>query len=527
MGSARLTTWIAIVLAILACTGQRAFAHAALIASMPEDGTVLSAAPPLAGLRFSEPVRPIVMRLTAPDGRATDITPRARGEHIEVPLPALTDGAHLLSWRVVSADGHPVSGTVSFAIGANAPPRATASATTDTRLAAGLWTARLLLYAGLLFGIGSAFALAWLAPGLSPQAMPRRIARLAIAAGVLGAVLGFGLAGADLIGGGWASLAGTGAWQMAASTTLAPNLAMTIGAFGAAGLSRGRSRALGLLGIALAAMGLAATGHAATAPPQTLARPAVAIHGALAMLWSGALFPLAWLAVTGHPLLQRALSRFSAAALAGVAALLAAGATLTALQLRTPADLLDTAYGQVLAAKLVAFAALLALAAWNRVMLTKPVLAGDHGAGRRLSRIIALEIALLLLVAGLVGVWRFTPPPRALLAAERPGVSVHIHDPRAMADVLLLPGEHAGSRAQVTLLGGDYDVMPAKEVTVILANPEAGIEPIERKAIRLPDGRWQADGFVMPVAGRWTVRIDVLIDDFDKLMMEGSVIVGR
>jgi copper transport protein len=60
-------------------------------------------------------------------------------------------------------------------------------------------------------------------------------------------------------------------------------------------------------------------------------------------------------------------------------------------------------------------------------------------------------------------------------------------------------------------------------VTVTLANPGAGIEPMERKAVRMPDGQWRAEGLVLPVAGRWQVRVDVLVSDFEKMTLEDTV----
>ncbi|WP_293863521.1 CopD family protein [uncultured Alsobacter sp.] len=516
-----------LLLAALACglawPHQEARAHASLVGSMPEDGTAMPRGLPVAGLRFSEPVRPLVLRLTAPDGTAADLVPRPRGEFVEVPLPPLADGAYLLSWRVVSADGHPVAGTVSFSIGAAAPAARSTVSATDPSLVAGLWAFRVLLYAGLVFGIGSAFGLSWLTPGRSVGAAPWRLASVALWAGAAGAIGGLGLAGIDLLGGTWESLAGPGPWQMAASTSLGPSLALILGGLLTAGLGRGRSLPLSGLATALAATGLAVTGHAATAEPAWLSRPALALHGATAMLWGGALIPLAVLAMRARQDLGAALLRFSVPALACVGLLTAAGGVLAALQLRTVSDLTDTAYGRVLLAKLATVAALLALAAWNRRSLTPRILSGDGTAARTLGRSVAVEMVLMLAVAGLVAVWRFTPPPRSLVAVETVATSVHVHSDRAMADIRLLPGGRGSNRAEIVLLGVDFDVLPAKEVTLVLSNPAAKIEAIERRATRMPDGRWEAHGFTTPVAGEWTVTVEVLIDDFDKLRLDGTL----
>jgi copper transport protein len=599
-----------LVLAVLAAlaagllgVSSTAWAHASLVTSMPEDGVTVSPSPPVVGLRFSEPVRPVVIRLVGPDGQATDIAPRTRGEHVEVPLPALADGGYLLNWRVVSADGHPVAGTVSFSVGAGGAQRGAAvqvadgglraaiwtaraplcvgllfsvgSAVSaavqvaDGGLRAAIWTARTLLYVGLLFGVGSVFSLAWLTPAVPVGAWPRRLAAVALVLGFVGAVAGFGLAGIDLLGVDPVALIGTAPWQAAADTTLGQSLVLTLGAFVAAasawwdmeGLptpslappvpASGPAvaaprpaadprearpdrrtpfplRSLCAFTVVLAAAGLAATGHASTASPEWLARTALALHGACAMLWAGALPSLLYLCGADRRALAPSLLRFSRVALVAVVALAAAGGALVALQLRSPADLLDTAYGRLLTAKLAAVLVLLGLAAWNRLALTPRIAAGDRAAGRALARTVFVEITAMLVIAGLVAGWRFTPPPRALADARPEGAArVHVHGARAMADVAFLPGTTGVNRADIVVLGPDFDTLAAREVTLTLGNPAAGIEAIERRAVVQPDGRWQATGLAMPVAGRWTIRVDVLIDDFDKVILEDAFTLPR
>jgi copper transport protein len=61
-----------------------------------------------------------------------------------------------------------------------------------------------------------------------------------------------------------------------------------------------------------------------------------------------------------------------------------------------------------------------------------------------------------------------------------------------------------------------------KEVTVILTNPTAGIEPIRRAATRTASGAWTAEA-TLPVAGAWRVRVDLLVTDFRKVTLEDAV----
>jgi methionine-rich copper-binding protein CopC len=106
--------------AILAGAAPAALAHSELRGSDPAEGARLARAPATLELRFNEPVQ--VTSVTLSDGAGgtvrvplpADTTPRAVHR---LTAPALADGAWRLEWRAISADGHPVRGTVRFAIG--------------------------------------------------------------------------------------------------------------------------------------------------------------------------------------------------------------------------------------------------------------------------------------------------------------------------------------------------------------------------------------------------------------------------
>ncbi|OWJ69379.1 hypothetical protein CDV50_17850 [Haematobacter massiliensis] len=134
----------------------RVEAHAGLISVTPPDGIVLEIPPSELTLTFDEPVRPLVARLTAPDGRTVMLEgARVEGDRVIWPLPALPGkGSHVLSWRATAADGHALSGGTVFSIG---EASGGASVDTGTPLATrlGLWIARTALLATTLLAVGS------------------------------------------------------------------------------------------------------------------------------------------------------------------------------------------------------------------------------------------------------------------------------------------------------------------------------------------------------------------------------------
>src|SRR5262249_60687441 len=86
--------------------------------------------------------------------------------------------------------------------------------------------------------------------------------------------------------------------------------------------------------------------------------------------------------------------------------------------------------------------------------------------------------------------------------------------------------DRAPGRAATLLgLGGAFQPLAAKEVTLVLADPAAGIEPMRRVAVRSgeSDNLWRIEDLRIPLAGRWTVRVEILVDDFDKLTVEDTV----
>ncbi len=118
---------------------------------------------PALRLTFNEPVVPLVIRLILPSGLT--LAPRSvEVENATVVIagyPPLASGTHVLSWRVTSADGHPVGGSLVFSIGSPTEQPA-AQSTAGPGVRSALWAARLALYVGLFVGVGGAFFRAWI-----------------------------------------------------------------------------------------------------------------------------------------------------------------------------------------------------------------------------------------------------------------------------------------------------------------------------------------------------------------------------
>jgi methionine-rich copper-binding protein CopC len=109
---------LAVSTAMWAFGATTASAHSGLESSNPADGSVVTEAPAAITLTFNEPLLDDAdsISLNAADGtNITSAKVQPNGSSIELPWPAdLPAGEYQAAFRVVSADGHPVTGAISF-----------------------------------------------------------------------------------------------------------------------------------------------------------------------------------------------------------------------------------------------------------------------------------------------------------------------------------------------------------------------------------------------------------------------------
>lgn len=513
---------LGLAIASLATAGQT-LAHAALTKTVPADGSVVASVPGEFSLSFSEPVSPLVLNLIGPDGTSRPLTRFTLADRtLTIAAPSdLANGTHVLSWRVVSEDGHPVGGSVLFSIGSpSAAPVVTTQSEPAVRLM--LWLGKLGLYLGLVFGIGGVAFMAWAAP--LPAAARRPIASFLLL-GLLSIPIAVAAQGLDALALPLSGALQLAVWKAAAASSFGRTALIAMLALLTALIALARSNRSERLFAILAWLGigaaLAASGHASAAAPQFLTRPAVFLHAVGMTGWAGALLPLAL--ACRQPDGALALQRFSRRIPVLLLVILLSGVVLAIVQVERPQALLTTPYGLVLTGKLTLVMALIGLGAFNRYRLTEAAVSGRASARRLLIRIIAAEIAIIVAILAVAALWRFTPPPRALAAAAAQPASVHIHTEKAMADISLTPGHAGPVTITVSLLDGEFGPLAAKELRIALSRPEAGIEPIERQATKQADGSWQVGDLTLPVAGRWTIELETLVSDFEMARLKETV----
>lgn len=146
-------TYAALALATTIAFAPAASAHDELTGTTPNNGATVTSAPSSLELTFAE--KPLAVgnqiSVKAPDGSTSKATPKVDGSTVSAPFAGHGDGAYTVTWRVVSSDGHPISGSYAFTLkggtastaapssaasssgGAASPsPRATATTTFDS-----------------------------------------------------------------------------------------------------------------------------------------------------------------------------------------------------------------------------------------------------------------------------------------------------------------------------------------------------------------------------------------------------------
>ena len=428
----------------------------------PADGARLDGPPTAVRVVLSAPLEPALARaeMAGPAGVAP-ATVRVAPEDpqaILIAVPAEGAGGYRVAWWGQTIDGHPIAGATAFTAGQGGPVAAPIGPSGDDGTAPLAIAARLLVLVGVLGTAGLALCRwivlspPWRAGGIAPPgdgdpdalraaaaaAAPAAIARwwrawwLLLAAWLIGLVVALPVQAAS-VGGQWGALLGDSRWGTAW---------IALGILGAAAVVAGmaarrgdvvpaapvpRALALGLPGIAGAAV-LSWSGHAASGPDAGLGIALDAVHGWATAIWLGGLVMLLALA---SPLLAALgpvdrvrmgagiVVRFSAVAITAVVLIVVTGVYRALAEVPSLSDLWTTAYGVALLAKLAVFGLMLALAAWNRMVLhprLERAALGSASPGARdglaaLAVSIRAEVALGAVVMALVAVMVGLMPP--------------------------------------------------------------------------------------------------------------------
>lgn len=518
------------LVAVLVGNPGVASAHAELESSVPEANSQMDSSPAGIELKFNEAIEAKLGSLEVLDNKSHSVTKNKpvvsnNSQTLQLALPKLNEGLYTVSYSIISADGHPVSGSYVFVVG-NPPEGIDASAfnphkelgheghTDSNQLTTNqfiIYAVRVLYYASLLLAAGMMF---WsLAARNSSEALTgimRKYELIALRVLLVGALLYVFVHAREIMSG----YAGNEYNKLFFDTSVGRGwialLVLAIAGFAAIRLGK----AVKLIWAAAILAVESWSGHAVVFKPEAATVALDYIHLAASSIWVGGFVLLLLLWVNDRKEAGRFAAQFSRAALFSLAALVLSGAALTLLFLPSLKYLLYTPWGTLLLVK----TAIVLLVIIVGGLLHLRVRRGDLPT-INLLRVDASLMALVIIVAALF-TYISPLPVNEPVTYHKMGEDMHLslritpNKPgvNEFTVKVWLPDKIGAPKSVVLRLRSD----DRKELGPI----DIPIQPFEDTEITTFDGyvkaAYKAEGPYLPFAGRWTAEVRVMNKNDDE-----------
>ncbi|MGH2808287.1 MAG: copper resistance CopC/CopD family protein [Actinomycetota bacterium] len=549
--------------AILVCAPS-AFAHAIVSETEPRIDQVVDGSPESVVMRFNEPVELAfgAIRVFDTNGDRVDA---GEADHVgddltsvAVPLEGdLPNGTYTVTWRVVSADGHPIAEAFVFHVGApGSRPGGIADEILRGQSGAGpiegavYGAARWLNFAGLVLLAGAVFfrVVIWRREASEKAeerfgALWKRIVTWAWVAVCVATLASFVLQGAVAGDLSFVDALAPSVLSEVAETRFGVVSLIKIGALVVLGVfwTFRDERWFGPLALVLllpvlASPGLA--GHAGSTDPVTLNVAADLLHIGAVAAWIGglvvlltAVFPAVRLD-GGAIALSPVVGRFSRMAMIAVAVILVTGTYASWVQVQALRALTGATYGVVLLSKIAVFIPIVLLGAFNqRVMKPRIERAADaddddgRGALSRFRKLLLGEVGLAAVVLALTALLVNLPPAKVEAGVEGPFITdVRLGDDNL--NVLIDPNEVGANEMHFTVSEASGAPAPIKAMRILFRMPDEDIGPLVAQGKRLAPGHYIVQGSQLSVAGEWHLEVVARTNRFDEERTEVVVRVN-
>jgi copper transport protein len=500
---------------------------------------------------FDEPVQTVFesLTVTTEDGTRVDKgdvhVDAADPKLLECGLkPGLKDGTYAVHWRVISADGHPVEGIISFRIGAaNADVGVTEPFATSYFPRWDTLTIRWLQYLSLATFLGGLlfwrFALTkdlrvrlwqgWLPP----------LIWWAWAGLLVSSLLNLPLETSLFARVSWAEALLPDEWtKVLLYTSFGPPwiagllvllvLMMLIRfVFASTGRSAVGAWVLVVAGAVLSVL-RSMSGHAADGSPRSLSVALDALHLVAASVWVGGIVGLVWLGVRWKKLglseenhFGGTVRRFGWLAAASVMVLALTGLYAGFQNIPTLYALMHTTYGKALLVKLGLVLVMLVLGGIQYFAARR--FGGGDAVASRVARRVELTVgALILLVTAVL-----TNLPTARADPGPVNLTKRLSGQGMVATLHITPNTVGMNQFEVVLLDDHgKPVTDVQQVTLTLdmTQMEMGVDEIRLRPTR--PGVYQAQGMYLTMAGPWIAHVHVLKQDLTTADGDFDIYVG-
>jgi copper transport protein len=531
------------VLAYCAVSAAPAHAHAELLRSDPPSNAVLDESPAQIELIFTEEIEGGLSTVSVLDSNGDSVNAGDlkldpnNATRVTVSVPPLGDGVYTVAWRVIATDdGHPTSGSFPFAVGKqNADVVAEASSTSGSQLPASAPIYKWLLYVSLALLVGEfSFArLVWrpatrgLRGSLPADLQELEASKRLLKWAVVGLMAGLGLnilsQLGQAVGSGLAAPWSPSARQLLLGSRLGliwlVRLALALLVIWLMGSRRAAWKSwAGFVSELLLLLSLSLEAHAATEPHPIVPVLADWVHLVGMSFWLGGL-PFLLMGIRASraigdvprtELASSSMGRFSAMALASVAAVGVTGLYTAYLRLGSIQALYQSTYGQALLIKQAFVGLLMMLAAlnllWFSPQVRKAAVAKKSNSLMvdRFGRSVRSEIVLggLLLVS--VSVLTYLPPARTALPFEVLQTNT-ARDLRMTLDIV--PGALGYNTFHVHLTSGGRPVEAVDTALLRFNSLSHDVPQFDGPLRAVGNGDYAAEGNYLSLTGRWQVLV--------------------
>jgi copper transport protein len=114
--------------------------------------------------------------------------------------------------------------------------------------------------------------------------------------------------------------------------------------------------------------------------------------------------------------------------------------------------------------------------------------------------------------------------PTPVSAREDESFFTHIHTDKAMANVTVSPGRAGPVDITIQLQTVDELPLQAEAVSVTLSSAKSGAKAQAIRATKTGESEWHVRTS-LPVGGRWTLGLGILISDADQVDVEAPILV--
>ena len=513
-----------------------ASAHANLETTSPADRARVDTVPSVVTLQFSESVTAETGSVKVFDaaGRQVDnANLEVRNNVVSLGLQSgLGESAYIVTYRLVSADAHPVRGAFTFTVG-------NATEATDSSIAKVLdggsdrtyeiaaAVARFLAYGGVLLAVGGALFLVFAHDGGDERPLLLEVVSTAAGVGLVGALVAIPAQAALATGRGTDAVTDIDALRAGLRNGLGVStLLCVLGTLAVVAAVRfapsARTRAVVLAGGAVVATAFALSGHSRAASPRALVMLADAAHVAAAAAWFGGIVLLVlvlWARRTSDAERESAVAtgrvvvRYSRVATVAVIAVGIAGLALGWSEVRALKALTSTTYGKLLLVKVAVVGVIAALGLYNHFRLVPAIEQAPKKAGVALRRTVSIEALVMVVVLGITAVLVNTTPARD--ASGLSGIfSATVPMGEGSVNLVVDPDRVGQNSVHLYLLDAAGRNRDVQSLTLEFSLPANQIGPIVRDAFLAAPGHYQVDGGDLSIPGEWIVTVKARVDRF-------------